>query len=97
MEEPLGAEGHAVGAVREDARDFALAAARIASENKIEAVTVLDLRGLSTLADYFVVGTGTSTRQMHAVLDQLATYAATLGRRAFNVADVSDASWLLAD
>jgi ribosome-associated protein len=81
----------------EDARDFALAAARIASENKIEAVTILDLRGLSTLADYFVIGTGTSTRQMHAVLDELAKHAATMGRRAFNVADVSDASWLLAD
>jgi len=81
----------------EDAREFALAVARIARDNKIEAVTIIDLRGLSTLADYFVLGTGTSTRQMHAVLDELAEHAATLGRRAFHVADVSDASWLLAD
>ncbi len=97
MDEPVRGEGRGVGQEREDARDFALAAARIASDNKIEAVTVLDLRGLSTLADYFVIGTGTSTRQMHAVLDDLAEHAATLGRKAFHVADATDASWMLAD
>jgi ribosome-associated protein len=97
MEEPASDGRAEVGGGREEARGFALAAAHIASENKIEDVIILDLRGLSTLADYFVIGTGTSTRQMHAVLDELAEHAATLGRKAFNVADATDASWLLAD
>lgn len=97
MEESVSDEVRGAGHEREDARDFALAAARIAGDNKIEAVTVLDLRGLSNLADYFVVGTGTSSRQMHAVLDDLAEYAATVGRAPFNVADATDASWVLAD
>jgi ribosome-associated protein len=97
MAEPIGDERGDAGHEREDARDFALAAARIAGDNKIEAVTVLDLRGLSNLADYFVIGTGTSSRQMRAVLDDLAEYAATVGRAAFHVADATDASWVLAD
>ena len=77
--------------------EFAVAAARIAAENKAENVCVLDLRGLSNLADYFVIGTGTSGRQMHAVLDHIMEHARTAGRRHLNVADASDASWLLAD
>jgi ribosome-associated protein len=84
-------------AAEDSARLFAIAVARLAEQNKIENVVVLDLRGLSNLADYFVIGTGTSSRQMHAVLDYVAEYAATCDRAAFNVADASDASWLLAD
>jgi ribosome-associated protein len=79
------------------AREFAVAAARIAVENKTENVCVLDLRGLSNLADYFVIGTGTSSRQMHAVLEYILAHARAADRRPYNVADTTDASWLLAD
>ncbi len=81
----------------EQARAFAIAAARIAADNKAEEVVVLDLCGLSALADYFVIGTGTSERQMSAVLDLIADHAREVGRRAFNVADSSHGAWLLAD
>ena len=81
----------------DDARAFSIAAARIAVENKSENVCVLDLRGLSNLADFFVIGTGTSSRQMHAVLDHILEYARTVGRRHFNISDSTDATWLLAD
>ena len=80
-----------------DAQAFAQAAARLAAENKTEDVVVLDLRGLSSLADFFVLGTGTSERQMHAVLDALFEYARGLGRRPLSVADSSRGTWLLAD
>lgn len=84
-------------AAREQAEAFAVAAARLASENKAEDVVILDLRGLSTLADFFVLGTGTSERQMHAVLDQIKDYARTLQRRPFSLGDSSSGTWLLAD
>lgn len=87
----------ASAASNDDGRAFALAAARIAAENKTENVCVLDLRGLSTLADFFVIGTGTSSRQMHAVLDHILEHARGVGRRHFNISDSTDASWLLAD
>lgn len=76
---------------------FALDAARIASENRTADVVILDLRGLSSLADYFVIGTGSSDRQMHAVLDRLEQHAESLGRRPLNIADSPSASWILAD
>jgi ribosome-associated protein len=83
--------------VQSAAPSFAIAAARIAAENKAEEVRVLDLRELSSVADFFVLGTGTSDRQMHAVLNLIERHARTLDRRPFHVADSTAGTWLLAD
>jgi len=45
-------------------RTFALAAARTLSDYRCEDVLVLDVRGLSEVADYLVLATGTSDRQL---------------------------------
>lgn len=76
---------------------FAVNAARIAAELRTEDVTVLDLRGLSTLADVFVLGTGTSDRQMRAVLDRLERHARSLGRKPLCPPDRRSTTWVLAD
>ncbi len=81
----------------DDAITFAIEVARIVDENRSENVCVLDLRGLSSLTDFFVIGTGTSDRQMHAVLDLIKRHAKSIDRRPFNIADSSSASWILAD
>lgn len=81
----------------DEAREFALATARIAIERRCTDVIVLDLRGLSSIADYFVVGTGTSDRQMHAVLDEIEAHAKRVGRHPFKVSDSRAATWILAD
>lgn len=80
-----------------DAEAFAVQVARIAVENKAGHVRVLDLRGLSTLADYFVLATGTSNRQMHAVVDRVREYARTVDRAHFKISDTDNGSWILAD
>jgi ribosome-associated protein len=88
------------GAVRQPAADalaFAREAAQVAAENRTEDVVVLDLRGLSSLADFFVIGTGTSDRQMNAVIDRIAEHARALHRRPFNVTSTRSATWILAD
>ncbi len=84
-------------ASQDDGQEFAVAAARLADENKTEDVCVLDLRGLSTLTDFFVIGTGTSDRQMRAVLDQVEEHARGVGRRPFTTADTAGTTWMLAD
>lgn len=81
----------------DDALQFATEVARIASAHKTEDVVLLDLRGLSSLTDSFVIGTGTSDRQMRAVLDRIEQYARSVGRRPFRIADTRDATWILAD
>lgn len=81
----------------QDARAFASAAARVLADNRSENIVVIDLHGLSSLADFFVIGTGTSDRQMHAALSHVGDYARTVGRKAFKTADSSSGQWLLAD
>lgn len=83
--------------VIDETREFAVAAARVAAENRCEEVAVYDLRGLSSLADYFVIGTGTSGRQMGAVLDRIQEHAATVGRRPLGNPDKRSTTWILAD
>ena len=53
------------------ARELALTAARVAGETRGTDVRILDLRGLTDVVDYFVVATGTSRRQMHAMADEI--------------------------
>lgn len=81
----------------EDAPTFACAAARIAASSKAEDVSVLDLRGLSNVADLFVLATGTSDRQMRAILHEIEEHARTVGRKPFATADRGGTTWLLAD
>ena len=44
-------------------------AAKEISENRGRDVVILDMRKLSPAFDYFVIGTGTSNRQLHAMSD----------------------------
>ncbi len=80
-----------------DARAFAIQIARIATDNKTENVEVLDLRGLSAIADFFVIGTGTSDRQMDAVADLTKAHARTQNRSPFKTAGTREGKWVLAD
>lgn len=82
---------------RNDARDFAVAAARLAHDDRIEDIVIVDLRGLSSVADYFVLGTGTSERQMSAMIEHLRLFAKELGRRPLGMSDSHSGTWLLAD
>ena len=81
----------------DDARTFAVRVARLAARMQVGEVVVLDLRGISGIADYFVIGTGTSDRQMHAVLERIEQLAGQTGRRPLGIADARDASWIVAD
>ncbi len=53
------------------ARVLALTAARVAAETRGADVAVLDLRELTPVFDYFVLATGTSKRQIHAMADEI--------------------------
>ena len=53
------------------ARDTAIACARVCDDYKAEDVTVLDVRGLTQIADYFVLCTGGSPRQLKAIAESV--------------------------
>jgi ribosome-associated protein len=49
----------------------AVAAARTAAELRGQDIVVLDMRSCSQLFDYFVIVTGTSRRQLHAISEEI--------------------------
>jgi ribosome-associated protein len=84
-------------------RALAVTMARTCAENRCRDVTVLDLRKLSPVTDFFVLATGTSARQMRAVSERAVDAGKTLGQKPFGVEgqetmDGNDASrWILVD
>jgi ribosome-associated protein len=80
-----------------DGQQLATEAARIASDDKSEDVVVLDLRGRSNVADYFVIATGSSDRQMAAVADHIEDYARKLGQKPFGGKRLDSDVWILLD
>jgi ribosome-associated protein len=83
--------------VKVEGEAFAIEVARIAHDNRAEDVVVLDLRGLSSIADFFVVCTGTSDRQMRAVADYVEEFARRVGQKRFGISGYDAAQWILVD
>jgi ribosome-associated protein len=79
------------------ARAFAIEAARTLADDKCEDVVVLDVRSLSQVSDFIVIGSGTSERQMRSVLKNVREMGEKTGFMAFRSNDDERATWLLAD
>lgn len=78
-------------------RAFAIEAARLVHDDKCEQVVVLDVRNLSQVTDYIVIGSGTSDRQMKSVLDHVEELGEESGLPAFRSNTDAGATWLLID
>jgi ribosome-associated protein len=71
-ETPAIADASATTEVRQDrSRQLALAAARTAYDHRGQDIAVLDMRGMTTEFDYFVLVTGNSRRQLHAISEEI--------------------------
>lgn len=79
------------------AETFAIEAARCMGDDKCTEVVVLDVRGKNPMTDYLVIGSGTSDRQMRAVLHHIQELGETLGYQAVRSTSDERATWLLAD
>ncbi len=80
-----------------EARSFALAAARLADEQRCSSIVVLDLKGKSPATDYFVIATGTSDRQRRSTADEICEGAREQGRQRFGSAGYEQGRWILLD
>lgn len=81
----------------ERARRFAVEAARLMRDDHFEEVVVLDLIGVSPICDFFVIGTGTSDRQMRAAADHIETMARVLGEKPYVVDGYEQGQWIIVD
>jgi ribosome-associated protein len=81
----------------EESQRTAVAAARAALEKKAEEVAVLDLRGVSGYADFLVICSGQSDRQLEAIADSIEQELKAQGRRAFGSEGQRGGRWVLLD
>lgn len=78
--------------------ELALAAARTAADNRGQNVVVLDLREITPVFDYFVLATGTSRRQLHAMSEEIDhTLEDDLGDKRMGVEGYQESRWILLD
>jgi ribosome-associated protein len=66
-------------------------------DKKAEKLVVLNLQGLTTIADYFVLATAGSNRQAQALADAVETALKAEGRRPLSVEGYHSAAWILID
>ena len=76
----------------------AVTAARTAEDNRGSDVVVLDLRELTAMFDYFVLATGTSRRQLHAISEEIDhALEEGLGDRRMGIEGYAESRWILLD
>ena len=83
---------------QERSKQLALAAARTAEDNRGQEIAVLDMRSMTTEFDYFVLVTGNSRRQLHAISEEIdRVLEKELGDRRMGIEGYNESRWILLD
>jgi ribosome-associated protein len=78
-------------------RDLAHIIAQAAHDTKATDLTVLDLTKLSAFADYFVIASGSSDRQVQAISDRIQATLKKAGVHPLGVEGYQQGHWILID
>lgn len=80
------------------AREVARVAAAAADDKSADDICVIDLTELSDVCDYFVIATGSNTRLVDAVIDEVEEkVAAACGEHPFSIEGREQRDWILMD
>jgi ribosome-associated protein len=80
-----------------NAMDVAKTSGRLADEKKAKDVVILELAGLTDIADYFLVANGTGERHVRAVAENIETGMKALGVRPYSVEGYNEGRWVIID
>jgi ribosome-associated protein len=78
-------------------REFAVEAARLMADRHCEDVRLLDVRGLSHVCDYVLIGSGTSDQQMRSVARELESLGAEHENPSFRSNHDTAVTWVVVD
>lgn len=71
--------------------------ARVAADHKARDVTVLDMRGITPLYDFFVLATGNSRRQIHTLSEEIDAALRAVGDRRHAIEGYESSKWVVQD
>ena len=71
--------------------------ARIASENKGRDIVILDMRGVTSLYDYFILISGVSRRQIHTIAEEIDAALVRAGDRRLSIEGYESSKWVVQD
>lgn len=93
------ASGAALNRVNpERSLELAMAAAKVAAENGGTDLLVLDMSGQTAIFDYFVIATGSSRRQLHAMSEEIDDrLEKDLKDRRMNIDGYAESRWIVLD
>lgn len=76
---------------------LARAAVDVASDKKASDIMLLDIRDVTTIADYFIICSGNNPRQIQAIADAIDEELGKQGATLLHREGVADTGWLLLD
>ncbi|MEY2863028.1 MAG: ribosome silencing factor [Pseudomonadota bacterium] len=77
--------------------DCILAVRQALEDVKAQNIVEIDVRGITNMADTIIIASGTSTRHVKALADNVAEEAKKAGFRPIGVEGERDAEWILVD
>jgi ribosome-associated protein len=80
-----------------ESRDNAILCAQIADEYRSRDIVVLDLTDVTPIVDFFVIATGSTRRQMHAVAEEVDRILNERGSSRVGLEGYRESSWILQD
>lgn len=85
------------GGLALESTELAHAIVDVAVDKKAEDVVLLDIRGLSPIADYFVICSGTTDRQIAAIVEAIEAALKSEGHSLLHMEGTPDSGWVLMD
>lgn len=80
-----------------ETRFTAMEMARAALDKKAEGLVVLDVREITTVADYFIICSGNTSRQARAIADEIDYRLSKEGVYPHHVEGLTESRWVLMD
>ena len=78
-------------------KEYAILAAKTLADKKGQDVVVIDIQGKAAFADYFVICSGTSERQINSLTDDIENAFAKEGLLVKSIEGKQNSGWILMD
>ncbi|MDR4507257.1 MAG: ribosome silencing factor [Candidatus Brocadiaceae bacterium] len=80
-----------------DTKKIAIECAKIADDMKAEDICILDVRGVTFIAEYFVICSGFNEKQLQSITNAIETKLRSYGLKCKGLEGYTGARWILMD